>query len=308
MSDTGGKDALHLVVDAVIVNWNAGEYLGRCLDTLFSCHPGLDIAAIVLDNASTDGSAANAAGRECVQLISNDFNRGFAAAVNQGLAKVRREADYVLVLNPDVEFGADVLTVLLHFARDYPRAGVLTARIEKPDGTLQATCRRREPTAWSMLSRLAGLANLFPHSDFFAGYTYGGTDPESPHRVDAVSGSFMLISRKVLSDVKTFDERYFMYAEDLEYCRAVRSAGWELWYLPVRGAVHHGGVSSAKRALRSLWHKHCTACRYLNSAGKQKHPFFFPCAAVSDPYRIVPAAGAMGLADRPGEMSKAKVR
>ncbi len=277
------KEAGSRVVEAVIVNWNAGDYLGRCIDTLFGCHRAQQLRAIVVDNASSDCSLEAVKNRERVKVIANDSNSGFAAAVNQGLKALGSDTDYVLVLNPDMEFNADVLSPLLAFFDENPRAGVLTARIANPDGSLQATCRRREPSPWSMLCRLSGLANLFPHSDFFAGYTYGGVDSEKPHRAEAVSGSFMLVRRQLLDSVETFDERYFMYAEDLEFCRAVRLAGWEIWYVPVHGAVHHGGVSSSRRAVRSLWHKHCTACRYLNSARRHNYPAFLRwmmCAAV----------------------------
>ncbi len=270
-------------VEAVIVNWNTGDYLRRCLDTLFSAHRALELRATVVDNASSDTSAAAGAGGDNLRLLVNDENRGFAAAVNQGLAALRADTAFVLVLNPDMEFSADVITPLLAFFGENPAAGVLTARLTNPDGHFQPTCRRREPTPWSMLSRLSGLANLFPHSDFFAGYTYGGTSTEGPHRVEAVSGSFMLIRREVLGDVEPFNERYFMYAEDLEFCRRVRQAGWEIWYVPVEGAVHHGGVSSSRRAVRSLWHKHCTACRYLNSTRRGRYPAvlrWLLCAAV----------------------------
>jgi GT2 family glycosyltransferase len=269
LNDRKSKDA---VVEAVIVNWNAGEYIRRCIDTLFGCHSSQQVRAIVVDNASSDCSVAELEGRSDVRLIANGSNRGFAAAVNQGLAALSTDTAYVLVLNPDMEFSGDVLSGLLDFFDQNPRAGVLTARIDNPDGSLQPTCRRREPSPWSMLCRLSGLANLFPHSDFFAGYTYGGTDPGQAHPVEAVSGSFMLIRREVLAEVESFDERYFMYAEDLEFCHWVRRAGWEIWYVPLQGAVHHGGVCSSHRAVRSLWHKHCTACRYLNSTGRHRYP------------------------------------
>jgi O-antigen biosynthesis protein len=259
-------------VEVVVVNWNAGEYLGRCIDTLYSCHPAHQLRVTVVDNASSDCSIEGVKSREWVKVIANGSNRGFAAAVNQGLAALSDDTAYVLILNPDIEFSEDVLSNLLDFFDRNPRAGVLTARIANPDGSLQTTCRRREPSPWSMLSRLSGLANLFPHSDFFAGYTYGGTDSSQSHKVEAVSGSFMLIRRELLKKVESFDERYFMYAEDLEFCRSARQAEWEIWYVSQPGAVHHGGVSSSRRAVRSMWHKHCTACRYLNSSLRHDYP------------------------------------
>jgi len=103
------------VVDVLIVNWNTGPYLTRCLESLFAMHPLLDLRALVVDNASTDDSPAAAARFDRARLIVNAANRGFAAAVNQALAGIRPAAAHVLVLNPDTGFRADVLTPLLEF-------------------------------------------------------------------------------------------------------------------------------------------------------------------------------------------------
>lgn len=269
MSNDGPQAGASGAVEAVIVNWNAGAWLNRCLDSLFAHHPELELYAVVVDNASSDGSWAAVEGRERVRLIVNDTNRGFAAAANQGLKSLRPETAYVLLLNPDVEFTAGVLNPLLEFLDRNPGVGLVTPRIERPDGSFQHTCRRREPTPWQILSHLSGLAKIFPKSDFFAGYFYGAADPSAALEVEAVSGSFMLMRRELLAGAGVFDERYFMYAEDLEFCRRVRGSGREIWYYPATGAVHHGAVSSSQRRLRSVWHKHCTACQYLNSARRQ---------------------------------------
>ncbi|EFK96227.1 Glycosyl transferase, family 2 [sediment metagenome] len=261
------------VVDVLLVNWNTGACLERCLESLFRLHPELDLRALVVDNASRDGSEAAAGKFGRARLIVNSANRGFAAAVNQALAEIRSNASYLLVLNPDTEFRANVLTPLMQFLDSSPQTGIVTPWIEGPDGRFQATCRRREPSPAAVLAHLTGLAGLFPRHPRISGYTYGGLGPELPAVVEAVSGSFMLVRREVFERLGGFDERYFMYAEDLEFCRRARLDGWEIAYRPLRGVVHHGAVSSGGRRFRSLWHKHCSAVQYLNSARRGDYAF-----------------------------------
>jgi GT2 family glycosyltransferase len=271
LSDSPQAAPARRAVDVIIVNWNTGPFLERCLATLFGCHAALDINAIVVDNASTDGSeqAARKFGR--AKLVENAANAGFAAAVNQGLTGLSREAMFVLLLNPDTEFRADVLTPLLDYLESSPRTGIVTPRIESAGGRFQPTCRRREPSPGAILARMTGLAGLFPSSKYLSGYTYGDADPDQPCQVEAVSGSFMLVRREVFERLGGLDERYFMYAEDLEFCRRARLDGWEIAYRPLRGVVHHGAVSSRGRRFRSLWHKHCSAVQYLNSARREDY-------------------------------------
>ncbi len=251
-------------ISVVIVNWNAGAALRDCLESLTACHPGLELELVLVDNASTDSSLEMAqAAWPGLRLVRNPDNRGFAAAVNQGLAVTDRSCPFVLLLNPDTRFSADTLGPLLAFMEGRPQAAAVGPLILGSDNRLQRGCRRREPSAWGMLCRSLGLDLVFPTSRLFAGHIYGHVPPEHTIEVDSLSGSFMLIRRVALESVGGLDERFFMYAEDLDWCRRAREAGWKLYYHPAVSVQHLRAVSSRQRPLGRLWDLNFTACQYV---------------------------------------------
>ena len=252
------------LVSVVIVNWNTSRELEDCLCSLYQYHPDLALEVWVVDNASSDESLSML--KESfpgAKLIENHENRGFAAANNQAFAKIDPRCPFVLVLNPDIVFLEGSLAILLDFLKSHQDAHVVTPRMLGPDGRLQAGCRRREPTPGSMLARLLGLGRLFPTSRALAGYTYGDLSESITHKVDSASGSFMFFKREVLEEVGGFDERFFMYAEDLDWCRRARQKGFGIYYHPETTVVHMRGASSDKCALKSLWHLHRTGLMYI---------------------------------------------
>jgi GT2 family glycosyltransferase len=255
-------------VSVVVVNWNAGSALIECLESLFGCHSGLDLDVVLVDNASTDGSAAAAAALfPQVCLVSNPDNRGFAAAVNQGLSTCA-SGSYVLVLNPDTRFSMDSLGPLTGFMESNPDTAACGPAVIGRDGQLQRGCRRREPSAWGMLCRSLALDRLFPASRVFAGHLYGNIPPDINQPVDSLSGSFMLIRRAALDRVGLFDERFFMYAEDLDWCRRARQAGWKLYFIPSVEVLHLRAVSSRQRPLGRLVDLNYTAAQYVHKHWK----------------------------------------
>lgn len=261
-------------VSVVIVNWNAGSALIECLDSLFGCHSGLDLDVVLVDNASADGSAAEAVSRfPQVRLVANADNRGFAAAVNQGLACTGSSGSYVLALNPDTRFSMDSLSQLIGFMESNPDAAACGPAVIGRDGRLQRGCRRREPSAWGMLCRSLALDSLFPASRVFAGHVYGDIPPDRQLTVDSLSGSFMLMRRAALEKVGLFDERFFMYAEDLDWCRRARQSGWRLYYIPSVEVLHLKAVSSRQRPLGRLVDINYTAAQYIR---KHWNGFFAP--------------------------------
>ncbi len=298
-----GDQARHTgppLVSVVIVNWNASGELEHCLRSLYQYHPGLALEVWVVDNASSDDSLTMLKENfPEVRLIENGENRGFAAANNQAFAKVDSRSRYLLVLNPDVVFIEDSITILLDFFKTRPEAHLVTGRLLGPDGRMQKVCRRREPTVGSMLARLLGLARLFPADRTFSGYTYGGVSESSTHMIDSASGSFMLFKREVLEAVGGFDERFFMYAEDLDWCRRARQKGFGLYYHPATSVVHQRGASSGKRALRSLWHLHYTGFLYMEKHHRNDYSVILRMIlAVALALHFVFAAG-LGLAAAP---------
>jgi GT2 family glycosyltransferase len=228
-------------VSVVVVSYRCADHLGACLDSLAQHH---DVAheVIVVDNASSDGTAEVARGRPGVALIERNANGGFARAANAGMSRATGRA--VLVLNPDAVVPAGALRACLDALWAEPGLGVLTPRVVDGHGTLDARCHRRFPTAWSAACFMTGLDRLLPWrgaQDYLMRYL----PDDRPADVDAVSGAFMLMRTDALHEVGGFDQQFFMYAEDIDLCMRFRAAGWRVGYRPVATVVHVGGGSGA---------------------------------------------------------------
>lgn len=239
----------------LIVNYNSGPYLAACLKSIAPALTppggGAPVAheILVADNDSHDDSLALAkATGVAATFIQTGGNLGFGKAMNL-LAK-QATAPWLFLLNPDcVLEGQGWFEGLLAFVREHPRTGVLGPKILNSDGTFQAACIRGEPTPFSSLCELTGLAKRFPRSRLWAAYHLGHLDRNAPQRVHAVSGSATLIRRKLFDDIGGFDERFFLFAEDLDLCRraAETPERFEVWYTPSLSLTHHKGKCSEAR-------------------------------------------------------------
>ena len=217
-----------------IVNYNAGDFLIRCLKSVENSK-GVLLCIYVVDNNSTDDSMQKAQKLfPKVNFISNRQNLGFGKAHNQVLNLLQSE--YVLILNPDVELQEDDLSQMLKFMADNPEVGVATPEIILPDGKIDLTAHRGLPTPW------AALKYYFLKDDSL--YHLSDRDFSKPHEVDSVSGAFLLTRKSVLDKVGYFDEEYFMYAEDLDLCYRIKEAGYKIMYVPKVKVLHHKGISS----------------------------------------------------------------
>ena len=235
----------------VVVNYNTGELLTRCLGSAFASAGDASIEAVVVDNRSHDGSAMEAVRRHPqVRLIQNDSNRGFAAAVNQGIRAT--SAPFILLLNPDAEILAGTLEGLLKVARDRPKAGAIGPLVRDPDGTVYPSARKVPNLTEALGHSFLGLF-LADHR-FSRAYTMADWDRASERAVEWVSGSCMLIRRAALDRVGLMDEGYFMYVEDVDLCTRLGAAGWEVLFSPELEVVHVGGVSTRGRKRMTLEH------------------------------------------------------
>lgn len=237
----------------IIVNWNAEEFLGRCLGTVFASVFNGDYEVIVVDNHSTDNSVQFL--RENyprVRVIANRENVGFARANNQAIQESRGE--YLLLLNPDTEIETDTLQVMVDFMDERPDCGMAGCRVLNPDGTLQLACRRTIPNLSDAIFKLTGVSRLFPRSARFSRYnlTYLPADRVSP--VDAVSGSFLMARKETVNKIGLLDARFFMYGEDLDWCRRSRQSGYLNYYVPGTSILHYHGQSSKKRPFRTAYY------------------------------------------------------
>lgn len=243
----------------VVLNYNTLGHLRACLQALaaegstsLSGGP-IEAEAIVVDNASTDGSADMVVAEfPWVRLIRSPHNGGFASGNNQALRQCR--GANVLLLNPDTLMPPGGLAKLLDRLSDHPEAGVVGPKLLKPDGSMHLACRRSFPTPAIAFYRLSGLSRLFPRSPRFGRYNLTFVDPDRAIEVDSVCGACLLVRSAVIARIGLLDERFFMYGEDLDWCLRTRMMGWTVRYEPGIVVQHQHGAASRKRALRTTYH------------------------------------------------------
>lgn len=230
-------------ISIIIVNWNAKEYLLSCLASIEETAGECTKEIIVVDNASGDGSAAALeADFPNVQVIRSEDNLGFAKANNLGISKSRGR--YVCLVNPDVIVLAACIPALVEMMDRNPRVGLAGPRMLNPDGTLQPSCRR-SPTLWSGICTALYLPRLFPRAAMFSDCLMRYWPHDTMRKVESLTGSFWIARREAIDDVGLLDEEFFLYGEDIDWCKRFWLGGWEVLFAPVGQAIHHGGASSA---------------------------------------------------------------
>ncbi|MGW8160322.1 MAG: glycosyltransferase family 2 protein [Desulfoprunum sp.] len=235
-------------ISIIIVSWNAKDYLQKCLDSIYKENKKFDIEVIVVDNASTDGSQDMVRTRfPKVQLICNHDNLGFAKANNIGIKQ--SGGKYLSLINSDVEILPDCFNQLLCYMEENQDIGILGPRILNSDKTLQRSCRGF-PNLWNSFCRALALDSIFPKVKLFCGDMMSYWSHDTIHDVDVLSGCFWFINRKALNDVGLLDEMFFIYSEDLDWCKRFAAADWRRTYYPSVQAIHYGGASSENAPVR----------------------------------------------------------
>jgi N-acetylglucosaminyl-diphospho-decaprenol L-rhamnosyltransferase len=243
----------------VVVNYNVCDLLRDCLKSVYASQGAFSFRVCVVDNGSTDASADMVAAEFPQAQLVRAENRGYAAGNNVGLRSFgfsnphERAADgesprYVLLLNPDTVLPPSALADMLAFMALHSEAGVAGPRLVREDGSLDKACRRSFPTPDVAFYRLVGLSRLFPWSERFGRYNVTFLPPDVTTQVDSVVGAFMLIRGEALAQVGLLDERYFMYAEDLDLCYRMKQRGWQVWYNAGVTVLHYKGQSSRQRS------------------------------------------------------------
>ena len=228
----------------IIVSYNTKNFIKKCLNSIYETidKNKISFEVIVIDNDSEDDSAEMVA-KEFSQilLIDNRENIGFSKANNQGIKKAK--GDYLFFLNPDTELKENSLATLIEFLEDHGEAGAVTSRVELPNGVLDDASHRGFPTPWNSLCYFLGLSNLFPKIPLFSGYTMGFKDLRTIHEIDACAGAVMLVRWKAGEEVGWWDEDFFWYGEDLDFCYRLKKKGWKIYFVPTVLVVHYKGVS-----------------------------------------------------------------
>jgi GT2 family glycosyltransferase len=233
-------------VSVVIVTYNSASFLRCCLSSIRASAEHPDIETLVVDNGSTDGT---------VGLLENEFpwcrvlalatNLGFAAANNVG---IRASAGrYVLLLNPDTSVEPDAIMQTARFLDSHPRAGAAGCRLVLPDGATQQSVRSF-PTPWGVVAEASFLYLLFWRSRWLGRFQMGFFDYTASAEVDWLSGAFLMIRREVFDEIGLLDEQFFMYSEEMDFCRRLRERGWTVWYVAGSTTEHFwGGANDVSR-------------------------------------------------------------
>ena len=236
-----------LDLSVIIVSYNTRRLLDECLaslQTAVSPTNGLEI--IVVDNASGDGSVEMVREKyPDVHLIAGEENRGFSAANNLGVRQANGRV--LLFLNSDTVVSAEALVQPLDYLDAHPNVGAITVRLVYPNGERDPDNHRGFPTPWNALCHFSGLGRLFPASPRFNGYFQSYADFEQTHAVPVIAGSFMMMPRAVFDQLDGWDESYFFYGEDIDFCYRIYEAGYEIIYYPHVEVLHYKGASSGLR-------------------------------------------------------------
>jgi N-acetylglucosaminyl-diphospho-decaprenol L-rhamnosyltransferase len=255
-------------VTLIIVNYNAGEHLARCLRSLGSALSGTTWQAIVVDNASRDGSERQALEHgDRVTLVRSETNVGFGAAVNLGAAQAatRRRDPLILLLNPDATLTPAVVPALARELDRFPECAIVGPGILNEDGTMQGSARGDPTLLTGLFGRTTGLTRLFPNSGVARRNIVSPEDlpaGQDSLEVDWVSGACMLLRRDAFDEVDGFDPAYFLYWEDADLCRRLRLRGRTIRYVPGVRIRHAVGVSSKTAKPASIRAFHDSALRY----------------------------------------------
>ena len=231
----------------IVVSYNTRQLLDDCLRSIYAADaPPGGMEVIVVDNASADGSPDMVRARyPQTRLIVSPENRGYSAANNMGAAVATGQ--YLLYLNSDTVVAADALVKPLRYLQGHPAAGALTVRLVYPNGQRDPDNHRGFPTPWNAFCHFTLLSRLLPHSPRFNGYFRSYEDFTAVHPVPVIAGSYMMMPRALDRQLGGWDETYFFYGEDIDYCYRIHEAGYQIIYYPLVEVVHYKGASSGLR-------------------------------------------------------------
>lgn len=250
-------------LSVIIVSWNAKKYLLDCLQSIYLETTSHEIEVIVVDNASTDGSSTEVKIKfPNVKLIQNETNMGFATANNIGIK--RSSGRYICLVNSDIKILDRCLDRMCVYMDENSSIGMLGPKILNKDMTQQKSCRQF-PTLWNNFCPAIGLDKLFPNMNIFCGEQVP-ISGDNIHKVEVLSGCLMMVRRNALDEVGLLDELFFIYSEDVDWCKRFWEMNWNVIFYPCARAVHYGEGSATnepvrfsveqERAKLQYWRKH----------------------------------------------------
>ncbi|TCO05388.1 glycosyltransferase family 2 protein [Natronoflexus pectinivorans] len=260
------------LLSVVIVSYNSKPFIGLTLSSLLR-KPHSECEVIVVDNNSTDGTVDYISSFfPKIKLIRNQHNPGFGVACNQGMAAAKGE--FFLMLNPDTVVPEDVVEKVLDFMKLHPNCGAMGVKMIDGNGRYLPESKRGLPTFSRSAYRMLGLAKWFPDSKRFAGYYLGHLPIDAVNKIEILSGAFMVLSREAIEKCGGFNERFFMYGEDIDLSWRIKEAGFDVYYNPDITIIHFKGESTARdsRYLRVFYE--AMEIFYDIHFGSKRNPFF----------------------------------
>ena len=242
------------MISVVIVSYNVKDYLEKCIQSILKFSVGSSFEIIIVDNSSTDGSNEMLKGinSKKIKLIFNGKNLGFAKAVNIGLR--HSNGDFVLLVNPDTVFIENIASKLKKYIEENKMVGIIGCKVLNTDKSFQISSRRNFPYLYSLAFKLIGLSKWFPRSKIFSSYNLTYLDENIISKNISVSGSCMMFKREIIKKIGLFDERFFLYFEDTDFCFRTIKAGYKVVYYPEAQIIHHKSASSKKNILEAKNH------------------------------------------------------
>ncbi len=231
-------------VSLLIVSYNVRQYIAHAIDAIIKSDLD-DFEIIIIDNNSFDNTASYLKERYShlrqIKIVQNEENIGFGKAINQAASLAKGQ--YYLILNPDTIIQEETISTLKEYLDSNPEVGMVGPKILNADGTLQLACKRSFPTLGVALPKLLGFSRIFPKSKWAGKYNLTYLDEDEISSVDAISGSCMFIRSFLFHELKGFDERFFMFGEDLDLCSRIWKNNYEIHYVPNTQIVHYQGES-----------------------------------------------------------------
>jgi N-acetylglucosaminyl-diphospho-decaprenol L-rhamnosyltransferase len=224
-------------VSTIVVTYNALPWVAKALASV----PGTEL--VVVDHGSTDGTLELVRERFPEAIVVEQENKGFGAGNNAGMRVA--SGRWFLLLNSDAWLKPGALDALVAFAEEHRAAAIVGPRLLNPDGTLQRSVRGF-PTVWRIATEYLFLRKLAPGSRALNAFYAGGFDHDVPREAEFLMGSVLLVRAEAVASVGGFDERYFMFSEETDWCYRLRQAGWQVWFFPGAEAVHVGGATTTQ--------------------------------------------------------------
>ena len=263
------------MLDIVIVNYESSGFLDRCLRSVYDSTDSIPINVFVQDNGSKNGIDHVGATFPQINLTKNEYNMGFARAINRALA--HGSAPYILILNPDTIVSDGFFESVLRYIEDNEDTGIVGPKILNLDGTVQGSARSFPTPLTALFGRASLLTRLFPNNRISrTNILTTKSDGRTPMEVDWVSGACILLRRQALEDVGYLDERFFIYWEDTDWCRRMWQKGWKVVYFPQATVFHHVGGSTRKKPIRSIFEFHKSVYRLFNKYNNPSLRFLKP--------------------------------